>query len=261
MAQSENTQILDSTKSSKSNVELLNDETDFAIRCPAETRIATQIGMAVFDRNLQFAALNQRFSDIDGRSIQYHIGRTSRQIVGNLSGQYDCAIRNVFAAGKCLSHVEIVGKMPQRIQPGRWIGNFFPLIDSDSTVIQVGVFIVEIANSPKLRCGFGRVTNLNPTNNATRSPIRDFLDDLARREESQNFAPFDHPSSVLSPRELEILRLLAQGEGNKEIAWSLNISVKTVESHRSRIMDKVGASSLVHLVHYAFKHHLVQIEY
>jgi DNA-binding CsgD family transcriptional regulator len=68
------------------------------------------------------------------------------------------------------------------------------------------------------------------------------------------------PSSSLSPRESEILRLLAEGKSNKEIAWGLAISVKTVETYRTRLMIKLGAPSLVYLVHYAIKNQLVQLQ-
>jgi DNA-binding NarL/FixJ family response regulator len=55
-------------------------------------------------------------------------------------------------------------------------------------------------------------------------------------------------------RELEILRLLAEGKANKEIAAMLGIAVRTVETHRSKIMLKLGIHSLAELIHYAMDH-------
>ncbi len=63
----------------------------------------------------------------------------------------------------------------------------------------------------------------------------------------------------LSPREREVLALLATGRSNKEISSILAISVKTVESHRARVMLKLRAPSLVHLVHYAIRHRIVEL--
>lgn len=60
-----------------------------------------------------------------------------------------------------------------------------------------------------------------------------------------------------TPREREIIRLLAEGKGNKEIASALGITVRTVETHRSRIMMKMGFHSLSDLIHYAIRSKLV----
>jgi len=66
--------------------------------------------------------------------------------------------------------------------------------------------------------------------------------------------------AILSSRELDVLKLLAAGNRNKEVASKLGISVKTVETHRWRLMTKINAPSLTHLVHYAIRHHIVQLE-
>lgn len=66
------------------------------------------------------------------------------------------------------------------------------------------------------------------------------------------------PYKVLSQRELEILTLVAKGYGNKEIAEKLYISVKTVEAHKSRIMDKLELKSRPEIVEYALKKKLLE---
>jgi DNA-binding NarL/FixJ family response regulator len=67
------------------------------------------------------------------------------------------------------------------------------------------------------------------------------------------------PSSVggLTPREREVLQLLAEGKSNKETASALGISVMTVETHRSNIMHKLGAHSVAELVHYAVREKII----
>jgi two-component system, LuxR family, response regulator FixJ len=52
----------------------------------------------------------------------------------------------------------------------------------------------------------------------------------------------------LTPREREVLDLVTQGKANKVIAGDLSVSQRTVEIHRARVMEKMGASSLAHLV-------------
>jgi DNA-binding NarL/FixJ family response regulator len=61
----------------------------------------------------------------------------------------------------------------------------------------------------------------------------------------------------LTPREMEILRLLAEGKVNKEVATLLGISVRTVETHRAKIMLKLGLHSLAELIYYALRHGIV----
>jgi DNA-binding NarL/FixJ family response regulator len=63
--------------------------------------------------------------------------------------------------------------------------------------------------------------------------------------------------SLLTPREREIVGLIAEAKSNKEIAAALGISVKTVETHRSNLMRKLGMTSVVQLVRYALRNHLV----
>ena len=62
----------------------------------------------------------------------------------------------------------------------------------------------------------------------------------------------------LSAREREILQLLAENKSNKDIAKTLGISVRTVETHRRSVMQKLDANSIVELVHYAIRNGIVQ---
>jgi DNA-binding NarL/FixJ family response regulator len=68
----------------------------------------------------------------------------------------------------------------------------------------------------------------------------------------------DSQEDPLSPRERQVLQLIAEGQTTKEIASLLGISVKTAESHRSRIMDKLGIHEIAGLVRYAIRRGLVQ---
>ncbi len=62
----------------------------------------------------------------------------------------------------------------------------------------------------------------------------------------------------LTAREREIVQLLAEGKSNKEVANALNISVKTAETHRSRIMAKLGLRSIGDLVRFAVRNGIVE---
>ncbi|HEV2489090.1 MAG TPA: response regulator transcription factor [Candidatus Acidoferrales bacterium] len=66
------------------------------------------------------------------------------------------------------------------------------------------------------------------------------------------------PSEPLSPRERQVLQLIAEGKSTKEAAGELNISVKTAETHRTRIMEKLDIHETASLVRYAIRRGLVQ---
>jgi two-component system response regulator NreC len=72
-------------------------------------------------------------------------------------------------------------------------------------------------------------------------------------------ADSSEPESLTS-REAEVLRLIVQGYTNRQIGSALNISVRTVETHRSNIMDKLNLHSRVDLVRYAAQHGIVKMD-
>jgi DNA-binding NarL/FixJ family response regulator len=79
--------------------------------------------------------------------------------------------------------------------------------------------------------------------------VRDYVERGGRGEEE-----FD----VLTPRELEVLKLIAEAHTSKEIAKELWISIKTVERHRQNILDKLGMRDRVELTRYAIRRGLIQ---
>ena len=67
----------------------------------------------------------------------------------------------------------------------------------------------------------------------------------------------DPVADVLTARQREVLRLVAGGKSTKEIAYDLNLSVKTVETHRAQIMERLGIRDVAGLVRYALRTGLV----
>lgn len=88
------------------------------------------------------------------------------------------------------------------------------------------------------------------------SRISQMVSDSTLREGAQAIEAEDI-GSRLTPREKEIVQLLAEGKSNKEAASVLNISVKTVETHRTNIMRKLRFHSVGELVRYAVRNNIV----
>jgi len=82
----------------------------------------------------------------------------------------------------------------------------------------------------------------------------------ARMVEAEAKAAAEAKADPLSEREHEVLRMLALGHTNQEIAKTLYISVRTAETHRAHIMQKLGLGSRADLVRYALAHKLIEAE-
>ncbi|MDF3933771.1 response regulator [Pseudomonas citronellolis] len=68
------------------------------------------------------------------------------------------------------------------------------------------------------------------------------------------------PVELLTGRQQEVLYWLAKGKSNKEIAFILNLSAKTVDTHRAQIMDRLGIRDLAGLVRYALRRGIIKLD-
>lgn len=116
-------------------------------------------------------------------------------------------------------------------------------------------YVLKSAPHEELLTAIGSVAGGNaylyPT--ATKRLMSEYLDKLRTGENADTFA-------ALSEREREILSWIAKGYANKEIADQLMISVKTVESHKSNVMEKLGLKTRPELVKYALKKGLLHFD-
>ena len=187
----------------------------------------------ICDRHLRYKALNRVAAKIHNVSIDDHLDRPLHMVLGSMANQVAPFWETVFSTGRPLPNAHICGKLPKRPRPGRWVENLFPLADNRGRIMQVGCFVIELTT---------RMFSEPPC------PVRSIETTVGR------------PTSLpLSPREKEVVGLLAQGRSNKEISSLLVISVRTVETHRARVMRKLGIDSLVHLVYYAIQNRLVSL--
>jgi DNA-binding NarL/FixJ family response regulator len=85
---------------------------------------------------------------------------------------------------------------------------------------------------------------------AVQALVRDYLDRASRGEAT--------PEDPLSPRELEVVKLIAEGFTSEEIAEQLFISKKTVDRHRANMLEKLGMRNRVELTRYAIRRGLVE---
>ena len=82
------------------------------------------------------------------------------------------------------------------------------------------------------------------------------VDSLKRKD---TLLPVREPQCSFTPRELDVIRRLCMGETNKEVAESLGINVRTVETHKAHILEKAGVKNTLNLVIYVMKNNIISI--
>jgi DNA-binding CsgD family transcriptional regulator len=122
-------------------------------------------------------------------------------------------------------------------------------------------------NEIKHRCPHGQMMILQEDHQDERGPAPGWVSfrshkDLVEKFQVFFFEPFhvqetEYEKSVLSDREIEVLKRVAQGLSNKEIAESLYISANTVITHRKNITDKLGIKTIAGLTVYAIMNQIV----
>lgn len=201
-----------------------------------------KVGVVICDRKLRYKALNQSVAEIHNEPVKAHLGRPMSQILGNFADKIVPHWEHVLSSGNSSTNLEIIGKLPKRTGMGRWVENLFPMKDARGRVEHVGCFVIEIV----------------PTTLAV-APRPAPFEQLKARTGNQPSMPQPVERVILSHREQEVLRLLAEGKTTKEIAASLQISARTVETYRGRLMLKLQADSTVKLVHYAVQNCIIKL--
>jgi len=196
---------------------------------------SSPVGVGVCDGDLRIVVVNSALAAMDGLEPEDHKGKTVREVLGVVACPVEAAMRHVLITGEPIFGLEVVAKVPARPDVRRWIVNLIPLKDGAGNTSHVGNVTVET------------------------TPRAGFESFLVARGDATHHGPVSKPDGEpgqnvmgqLSPREIEVTRLLAQGKSNKEIASVLRISVKTVETHRRRVMKNLNFHSLAELAVYA----------
>jgi DNA-binding CsgD family transcriptional regulator len=279
---------------------------------------ASTFGLAIFDNQFRYQAINDVLAAMNGVPAQTHLGKTPHAFLGKATAKVEAPFEHVLVTGQPVSNFEISAKLPRRTEVGHWILNYFPLEkDAAGKVERVGVVVVEVTKNRKIEKSIGSlrgkllqldaVLKMNMDHLIPHQSWRDerrelltqsiellerciletrqisdllhlprvlnktealrryqpyFLSQLTRilSEEGASQSPEGNERSAthLSVREREIVRLLGQSNSNKEVAGILDISVRTVETYRARIMFKLGLHSVSELVLYAVRNKIVE---
>jgi DNA-binding CsgD family transcriptional regulator len=183
---------------------------------------SSTVGIAVCDRKLRFHTINQALASMNGIPAPDHIGKKLHQILGSVAARVIPAFERVFDTGAPLSNFILVGQLPARTEVAQWVEDYYPIKNKSGKVVQVCVIALEVSPS-----------------------------------ESIDHVGLSLTRHRLSFREQQVIRLLAEGKSNKEMAITLGISVRTVETYRTRMMLKLDLRSIAEVVRYAVRHKII----
>jgi len=104
----------------------------------------SNVGLAVIDEELRYQAVNPWLANVHRYSVDFHLGRTVRAILGGVADGPEPAIRRVLATACTISNLEVGGKLPTKTVTERWVVNFFPIRNHLGEVRQVGGVVVPV---------------------------------------------------------------------------------------------------------------------
>jgi len=218
------------------------------------------IGVAICDRRLCFEAVNRKLAEINNVPLEEHPGRPVQEFVGNLASTVNSRLEQVFSTGRPLYNAQLIGQLGANPVPGQWLENYFPILDDFGRVAKVGVFLVSL-QGVRPHSGPNRTFpgSAIPTDWQSSIPLSIAKQASILKEHSASTEDQCH-HQILTARETNVLRLLASGASSKEVSAILAISVKTVDTYRSRLMLKLHATSFAHLVHYAIRNQFINLQ-
>ncbi len=253
----------------------------------------TDIGIATIDDGFRYRAVNHVLACTNGLPAEAHIGKTVRQILGPAADEFEPRLRQAFGTGKSLIF-EAAARLPRKLTTGHWILSYIPIKDASNKVSMVCAVVVELTERKKFENSLfslmGKLSYLKASllmkrrqRRAKKSQHPQPLELLEQcMAEAIEVLRMVRPSALpiatqpvdsfsqakssgtpfslsgLSRRESQVLQLLASNKNNKEVAVNLGISVRTVEAHRRRIMEKLGLHSMGELIHLAIRYGLVE---
>lgn len=243
------------------------------------------VGIAIVDKSMRFQNVNRTLAAINGVPVDKHFGRKLKQILGPATAKVEWAIEKVFKTRQPVPYLELSAKLPSRSEAGQWVSSYFPAHAGDGEVSQVVSLVLEITEHATFRPSIDRLSlsllkmrsslHLDDHRVATANWSGEARDLFTRAlklidhclDELQSLttgpvkvakSPNEDPIlRSLSPREQQVIRMIADSKHNREIAAELGISVRTAEAHRAHLMTKLGFHSIAELVRFAVRHHIV----
>ena len=103
---------------------------------------ASNVGFYILDKDLSYVAVNHALADINGRPAAAHLGKTLREVLGELADKIEPELQRVLNTGKPVLNLEVSGMLPTRPDVAPQLAHYFPIQDGTGQVKQIGVVVV-----------------------------------------------------------------------------------------------------------------------
>ncbi|MBH8571643.1 PAS domain S-box protein [Nostocaceae cyanobacterium CENA369] len=106
---------------------------------------AAPVAVCFLDRELRYIRINQAFADMNGLSVEQHLGRKFPEVLPKMTAEFEPQLQRVLDTGEPLLNVEISGEtkeQPRRY--GYWLGNYYPVRDALGETVGVGIILAEV---------------------------------------------------------------------------------------------------------------------
>ncbi len=103
---------------------------------------ASNVGFYILDKDLSYVAVNHALADMNGRPAAAHLGKTLREVLGELADKIEPELRRVLNTGKPVLNLEVSGVLPTRPDVEHQLAHYFPIQDGTGQVKQIGVMVV-----------------------------------------------------------------------------------------------------------------------
>jgi transcriptional regulator with PAS, ATPase and Fis domain len=110
----------------------------------------SNVGLGIVDDQLRYEALNLRLAEMNGIAIESHLGKTLREVLGEVASQVEPAIKQVLATGQPIFNFLLAGTLPARTEATRFVDHLLPFKDAKGRVKHVGAVVVELRPNMKL---------------------------------------------------------------------------------------------------------------
>ncbi len=233
---------------------------------------------------------------MNGIPVEDHLGKTIREVLGPVAAAHlEPKLARAFATGGNVCF-QLATVLPTRMEIGQWEVSYFPIEKLKGCVNQVCAIVTELTARRQLELylyGFSRkllslraslnvstdragsngygnlldacISEMVTISKLPGSPLDEITPEVLGQYEQlslgfvagQSQKIGQSPACILPLRARQVVQHLAQGECSKEIAHALGISVRTVEMHRAKIMERLGVRSVAQLMLYAVRNKLV----
>jgi PAS domain S-box-containing protein len=200
---------------------------------------AAPVGLCVVDTDLRFLSINERLAEIDGRSVEEHMGRTVREVIPELIDAVEPALRRVIETGEPALNVEQSWVTPR--EPGvlrHFIASYYPIKNGGRRVLGVNVVVMEITQRKKIE---EELEHLLRQEKAAREEA-----EAANRMKDEFLATISHELRTPLTSILGWARLLAGGGlTSPEARHALEVIAQSAQSQTQLIEDILDTSRII----------------